>query len=207
MIITIPHDWYIPDEVSGELPRITVGATADTWVDIINYWCSLGYFVTPSTGNTLDLKFPPTGWLKEKNAFMQVAWWRALCNTTSIHGDVEGWQAVWQVHPSVYDQGLVPLTIPNSTYTDDQEQTQQRLWKQWGTQNHSHYYLPAEVSVQAGLTADRYFIPTWSWGSDILGVAMMHGEEEQGVNLVSRKDFQQALNDERLQVVPVTPTP
>lgn len=47
---------------------------------------------------------------------------------------------------------------------------------------------------------------TWSWGTDILGTEMMYGEAESGVNIVSRENFQQALNEELLEEIPVTPT-
>lgn len=209
MIITLPQDWVIPDDQTGSIPTIQAGLTGNTWVEIVNYWNSIGYFMQVGNGPTIDLVFPP-GWLKEKNAMMTVPWWEALCDTANVpNGNVTGWQAVWQVHPSVYDQGLVPLTIPNSTYFDqtdpDNPVEVQRLWKQWGSPNHTHYYLPL-ASPQEGLTEDRYLIPTWSWGTNIEGIEMMYGQNESGVNIVSREDFQQVLNAELLETVPITPT-
>lgn len=211
MKITLPISWVEIDPQTGALPEILVGETTNNWLDLVSYWNALGYFMVPGTGPTVDLIFPfPPGILKERNSYMPVPWWESLCNTTNNPtGEVIGWQAVWQLHPTVYDQGFVPLLIPNSSYMDDSDPpvSIQRLWKQWGSSSHSHYYLPAEAGINEGLTNDRYFIPTWSWGSDITGLEMMYGQNEQGVNIVSRQDFQSALNAEQLQVVPVTPSP
>lgn len=211
MIITIPRDWIVPNEATGQLPEVLRGQTTDTWVETMSFWNSLGYFVKEVSSTHITLEFPPTGWMREKNSNMPVAFWEALCDTDHVPaGEVSDWQALWQIHPDVYAQGLVPILIPNSTYVDETDPenpiTKQREWNMWGTQRHSHYYLPAEA-ITNGLTSDRYLIPTWSWGTNIYGSEMMVGQEEQGVNIVSRENFNQANNEGLLVPIPITPTP
>lgn len=204
MRILIPGAWSLPDRISGELPKIIVDNTTDTWLDIMSYWNGLGYVSTSVSGQEIVLEYDSTK--PEKNGFIRAVWAKELCNVSSdIHGDIEGWAAVWMLNTSTYDEPM-PEGIPNNSYVDETDPenpvTVRRRWDQWGDSNHNHYYVE-EFELDGQTITNKIMIPCWSWGTNILGTEMSTGQQVIGVNLIDRDNFQKTVNQGAAVPIPI----
>lgn len=208
MKFKIPKEWITPDEQTGQLPEIVIPGITTTWLQLASYWTSLGYFMTKTEGNlvVMEFRFDQT---TEKNEFMQDAWWDVLCDTNAqIFGEIEGWQTAFMVNSAVYPTEMTPL-IPNVQYEDPENPGTflNRLWKQWGSPNHTHYYVADWASPTVAQVTDKYLIPSWSWGFNILGTEMDYGDKISGVNIIPRSTLNQILNDEAAELVVIEQVP
>lgn len=216
MRIQIPGQAIMPDDVTGEIPKIIVTGTVETsWFDVVSFWTSLGYLVEKATSTEMILKFTSDPAFTERNAFMRAVWQKQLCNTDNVtRGEIEGWAAVWVVNPSIYIEEMSHL-IPNVEYPDpnydpgttgnpENPGTLYRNWNQWGSPNHTHYYAENWVYEDKSIV-DKYLIPTWSWGTNILGTEINYGYKTVGVNLFDKDVFQKCLSQEGCVPVEIQP--
>ena len=216
MKIYIPNQIILPDDITGEIPKYPVSGTEDTsWFDVLQFWTSLGYLISSATDLEMILSFTSDPAFVEKNSYMRAVWQKQLCNTDNqVRGEVEGWSAVWIVNPSVYAEEMSHL-IPNVAYPDPEPVqagdnptepgTLYRKWNQWGSPSHTHYYAENWQFEDKSLV-DKYLVPTWSWGSDILGTEINYGYKTVGVNLFDKNVFQKCLSQEGCVPVAIEPT-
>ena len=205
MKFTLPESWVIPN-ADGSLPQVLAGFDATTtWLDIVDYWTSLGYFLVKGSGGFVQMELLGNPQIAPANEHMQLAWWLQLCDyELPQYGEVTDWQAVIQLHPTVYAQGEVPPGIPNREYGSEDPAAQAvRLWDQWGSPNHTHYYV---ADYNNGEIVDRYLVPTWSWGTNLLGTEMMSAQKESGTNIITRRTFNQIAAADAMVPVEIRPT-